>query len=64
MNHLKEWLKIYHDKLSSDLEVFGFDPKSVYPFDALESDYVHYYHFAFVWAIQHVGVRSWQLYRV
>ena len=60
MNHLKEWLKIYHDKLSSDLEEFGFDVKSVYQFDVLERDYDYYYHFAFVSALQHVGVRSKQ----
>ncbi len=58
MMHLTEWLKMYHDKFSSELKAFGFDAESVYSMKDLEEDYNFFYDYAFVWASQHTIVRS------
>ncbi len=58
MKHWKEWIKIYHDKFTSDMAAFGYDATSVYPVDDLIKDYEHFYHYAFVWGMQHSAVRA------
>ena len=36
--HFTEWLKIYHDKLTSCLKDLGHDTKVLYPFESLMKD--------------------------
>ena len=56
MKELPKWLKMYYDKFSEEMKVFGYNAKEVYPFEKFQQEYDDAYHFSFTWAVQHSSV--------
>ena len=52
--HLKSLLKIYHDKLTRELEVFGY--KDIYSYEDLLKDFEDTWGFGFACSLLHVQV--------
>jgi len=48
--HLTKWLKIYHDQFSYELNVFGYDANSVYPFTKFQQDVHDLFPIGLTWA--------------
>ena len=48
--HLTKWLKIYHDQFSRELNVFGYDANSVYPFAKFQQDVQDLFPIGLTWA--------------
>ena len=52
----RDWLKIYFEQFSQDLEAFGYSADKVYPFEKLVEDYDGIYDYGFTWCLMHIGV--------
>jgi hypothetical protein len=48
--HLTKWLKTYHDQFSYELDVFGYDANSVYPFAKFQQDVRDLFPVGLTWA--------------
>ena len=55
-NFGKDWLKIYYEQFSQDLEAFGHSADDVYPFEKLVEDYDGIYDYGFTFCLMHIGV--------
>ena len=47
---LTKWLKIYHDQFSYELNVFGYNANSVYPFAKFQQDFRDLFPIGLTWA--------------
>ena len=48
--HLTKWLKTYHNHFSYELNVFGYDANSVYPFAKFQQDVRDLFPIGLTWA--------------
>ena len=48
--HLTKWLKIYHDTFSYEMNIFGYDANSVYPFAKFQQDVRDLFPIGLTWA--------------
>ena len=48
--HLTKWLKTYHDQFSYELNVFGYDAGSFYPFAKFQQDVHDLFPIGLTWA--------------
>ena len=48
--HLTKWLKTYHDTFAYELNVFGYNANSVYPFSKFQQDVRDLFPIGLTWA--------------
>ena len=48
--HLTKWLKTYHNHFSYELNVFGYDANSIYPFAKFQQDVRDLFPIGLTWA--------------
>ena len=59
---LSKLLKIYHDKFSYELDIFGCDADLVYPYHEFEKDFNNLFPVGLTWAFMVSRVSSWKKY--